>query len=257
MAGRYDSFGLEGKKAIVTGASRGIGRALALGLAEAGADVALVSRTRSTLEEVAEEVEAKGRMGLVIPTDIQNVDDVRAMIDKVQGEFGKIDILVNNACWTDTTPALEVDEDEWDQTMGTCLKGTFFVSQAAARIMKEQGSGKIINIGSTFGKVTFKGRSVYAAAKAAVHHLTRALANEWACDGINVNGVGPCLTETETRKHLFKRPGFVEWATEQMLPCGRWAQPEDMVGAVLFLSSSLSDMVHGHVLMVDGGWTIH
>ena len=123
--------------------------------------------------------------------------------------------------------------------------------------MVQQGSGKIINIGSTLGEVAFTERSVYAAAKAGVHQLTRALALEWAHHGVYVNAVAPCITETTTRRQLMERPGYKEWATSQMLPIRRWAQPDDMLGAVLFLASSLSNMVVGHVLMVDGGWTIH
>lgn len=251
------SFGLQDQVAIVTGASQGIGHALAVGLAEAGAHVALVARTVPKLEAVASEIEALDRKALVVPTDLTDVAQIEAMVTKVHETFGRIDILVNNAAWTDTVPALEVTEEEWDRTMDTSLRGLFFTSQAVARIMIEQGRGKIINTGSSFGVVVFKGRSVYAAAKAAVHHLTRALALEWAAHGVNVNAVGPCITETPTRRHLFERPGYVDWITGEMLPIQRWAQPEDMVGAVLFLSSHLSDMVVGHVLMVDGGWTIH
>jgi len=257
MSRDLSSFGLKDQVAIVTGASQGIGHAIAVGLAEAGAHVALVARTVSKLEAVASEIEGLGRKALVVPTDLVEVAQIEAMVTKVHETFGRIDILVNNAAWTDTVPALEVTEEEWDRTLDTSLKGLFFTSQAVARIMIEQGRGKIINTGSTFGVVAFKGRSVYAATKAAVHHLTRALAIEWAAYGVNVNAVGPCLTETPTRKFLFEREGFVEWVTGEMLPIQRWAQPEDMVGAVLFLASHLSDMVVGHVLMVDGGWTIH
>jgi NAD(P)-dependent dehydrogenase (short-subunit alcohol dehydrogenase family) len=253
----YSSFGLKDKVAIVTGASQGIGRTLANALAVAGAHVALVSRTKSALDEVAGEIETLGRKSLVVPTDLQDVSQIQSMVNGVHKAFGRIDILINNAAWTDTVEALQVTEKEWDQTVDTCLKAIFFTSQAVARIMVEQGSGKIVNIGSTFGQVTFKGRSVYAAAKAGVHHLTRALANEWAAKGINVNAVAPCITETPTRRELLQRPGYKEWATGQMLPIGRWAQPEDFIGPTLFLCSSLSDMVVGHVLMVDGGWTIH
>jgi len=141
--------------------------------------------------------------------------------------------------------------------MAASLKSVFFACQAAARVMIPQGGGKIINIGSNFGVVGFQGRSVYAAAKAGVHHLSRALSLEWARQGVTVNVVAPCITETDSRKVILERPGYKEWATTQMLPAGRWNQPDDLVGAVLFLSSHLSDMVVGHVLMVDGGWTIH
>jgi 2-deoxy-D-gluconate 3-dehydrogenase len=251
------SFGLENQIAIVTGASQGIGRTLAIALAQAGADVALVSRTRSDLETVAKEIEAAGRQALVIPADIQDVAQIRKLVDTVDTTFGKIDILINNAAWTATVEALEATEEEWDQTLDTSLKAIFFASQAAAKIMIQQGRGKIVNIGSTLGRTAFAKRSVYGAAKAGVHQLTRVLALEWAAKGVNVNAVAPCITETPTRRELFERPGYKEWATGQMLPIGRWAQPEDLIGATLFLCSSLSDMVVGHVLMVDGGWTIH
>jgi len=257
MNGDWSSFGLEDQIAIVTGASQGIGRTLAIALAQAGADVALVSRTRSDLEVVAKKIEAVGRKALVISADLQDVSQIRKLIDAVHKTFGKIDILINNAAWTATVEALEATEEEWDQTLDTSLKAIFFVSQAAAKIMIQQGRGKIVNIGSTLGRTAFARRSVYGAAKAGVHHLTRVLALEWASKGINVNAVAPCITETPTRRELFERPGYKEWATGQMLPIGRWAQPEDLIGATLFLCSSLSDMVVGHVLMVDGGWTIH
>ena len=251
------SFGLEDQVAIVTGASQGIGRTLAIALAQAGADVAVVSRTRSDLEAVAKEIEAAGRQALVIPADIQDVSQIRKLVDTVHKTFGKIDILINNAAWTATVEALEATEEEWDQTLNTSLKAIFFACQAVAKIMIQQGRGKIVNVGSTLGRTAFAKRSVYGAAKAGVHQLTRVLALEWAAKGISVNAMAPCITETPTRRELFERPGYKEWATGQMLPIGRWAQPEDLIGATLFLCSSLSDMVVGQVLMVDGGWTIH
>lgn len=257
MTNNYESFGLKDQIAIVTGASQGIGQTLAMGLAQAGVHVALVSRRQLVLEKVAADVEALGRQALVVPTDLRDVAQIRAMVKKVHSTFGQINILINNAAWTDTVPALEVTEEEWDQTVDTSLKSVFFVSQAVAPIMIEQGRGKIVNIGSTLGITAFRRRPVYAAAKAGVHQLTRALALEWASQGIYVNAVGPCVTETPTRRNLFANPDYVKWITEEMFPIRRWAQPEDMIGATLFLCSSLSDMVVGHVLMVDGGWTIH
>jgi 2-dehydro-3-deoxy-D-gluconate 5-dehydrogenase len=256
----YSSFGLRDKIAIVSGASQGIGRAIALGLAQAGAHVVLAKypdKRQDEIKAVQSEIEALGRKAMIVQTDVANVDQVRALMDKTKSSFGRIDILVNNAAWTGTTPALDVTEDEYDRTMAASLKSVFFTSQAAARIMIPQGGGRIINIGSNFGEIAFKSRSVYAAAKAGVHHLSRALSLEWAKDGVLVNVVAPCITETESRKNILERPGYKEWATKEMIPRGRWNQPEDLVGAVLFLSSHLSDMVVGHVLMVDGGWTIH
>jgi 2-dehydro-3-deoxy-D-gluconate 5-dehydrogenase len=256
----YSSFGLRDKVAIVTGASQGIGRAIALGLARAGAHLVLAKypdKRQDEIKSVQDEIEALGRKAMIVQTDVAQVDQVRALVDQTHSTFGRIDILVNNASWTGTTPALDVSEEEYDRTMAASLKSVFFASQAVARVMIPQGGGRIINIGSNFGEIAFKGRSVYAAAKAGVHHLSRALSLEWAKEGVLVNVIAPCITETESRKNILERPGYKEWATGQMIPRGRWNQPEDLVGAVLFLSSPLSDMVVGHVLMVDGGWTIH
>jgi 2-dehydro-3-deoxy-D-gluconate 5-dehydrogenase len=256
----YNAFGLTDKIAIVTGASQGIGRAIALGLAQAGAHLVLAKHPQGRQDEiraVQAEVEALGRKAIVVLTDVSHVDQVQAMIATAKETFGRVDILVNNAGWTGTTAALDVTEEEYDKTMAASLKSVFFACQAAARVMIPQGGGKIINIGSNFGVVAFQGRSVYAAAKAGVHHLSRALSLEWARQGVVVNVVAPCITETDSRKVILERPGYKEWATTQMLPAGRWNQPQDLVGAVLFLSSRLSDMVVGHVLMVDGGWTLH
>ena len=260
MSVDYSSFGLKDKIAIVTGASQGIGRAIALGLAQAGAHLVLAkhpSGRQDEIKQVQAEIEALGRKAIVVLTDVADVAQVQAMVDQAKATFGRVDILVNNAGWTGTTPALDVTEEEYDKTMASTLKSVFFACQAAARVMIPAGGGKIVNIGSNFGIVAFDKRSVYAAAKAGVHHLSRALSLEWARQGVTVNVVAPCITETESRKNIFERPGYREWATTQMLPIGRWNQPDDLVGAVLFLSSHLADMIVGHVLMVDGGWTIH
>ncbi|MEO8594609.1 MAG: SDR family oxidoreductase [Candidatus Solibacter sp.] len=255
----YSSFGLQDKVAIVTGASQGIGRAIAVGLAQAGTHIVLAkypSGRETEIQGVQSEIEALGRRALITRTDVSKVADVNAMVEQAKEAFGRVDILVNNAGWTGNSMAIDVTEEEYDATMAASLKSVFFACQAAARVMIPQGGGKIINIGSNFGVIAFKSRSVYAAAKAGVHHLSRALSLEWARQGVTVNVVAPCITETESRKVILERPGYKEWATQQMLPIGRWNQPEDLVGAVLFLSSSLSDMVVGHTLMVDGGWTI-
>jgi 2-deoxy-D-gluconate 3-dehydrogenase len=206
---------------------------------------------------VKAEIEELGRKAIIVLTDVNHVEQVQLMVDKAVEAFGRVDILVNNAGWTCNAAALDMTEEEYDRTMDATLKSVFFACQAAARAMVPNGGGKIINIGSNFGVVAFKTRSVYAAAKAGVHRLSRALSLEWAKQGVTVNVVAPCITETESRKVILEKPGYKEWATNDMLPVGRWAQPTDIVGAVLFLSSHLSDMVVGHTLMVDGGWTIH
>jgi NAD(P)-dependent dehydrogenase (short-subunit alcohol dehydrogenase family) len=260
MMSDYSSFGLHGKVAVVTGASQGIGKAIALGLAQAGCDLVLAKYPEGRGEEIQQvkgEIEKLGRRALIVVADVGDVAQLQAMFAKTVEAFQRVDILVNNAGWTGNSVALNVTEDEYDRTMSSSLKSVFFACQAAARIMIPQGGGKIINIGSNFGEVAFKSRSVYAAAKAGVHHLSRALSLEWAKDKVSVNVVAPCITETETRRVILEKPGYKEWATTQQIPAGRWNQPEDLVGAVLFLSSHLSDMVVGHVLMVDGGWTLH
>jgi NAD(P)-dependent dehydrogenase (short-subunit alcohol dehydrogenase family) len=255
----YSCFGLKDKIAIVSGASQGIGKAIALGLAQAGAHLVLAkhpSGRQDEIKQVQAEIERLGRKTLVVMTDVADISQVGALIEKAKGAFGRIDILVNNASWTGNSMALDVTEEEFDKTMAASVKSVFFACQAAAKVMIPQGGGKIINLGSNFGVVAFPSRSVYAGAKAAVHHLSRALSLEWAKLGVTVNVVAPCITETDSRKIILERPGYKEWATSTMLPIGRWNQPEDLVGAVLFLSSHLSDMVVGHVLMVDGGWTL-
>jgi 2-deoxy-D-gluconate 3-dehydrogenase len=246
----YSSFGLQDKIAIVTGASQGIGKALALGLAQAGAHLVLGKHPEGRHDEIKHvqaEIEALGRKALIVPVDVSNVVQVRALMEKTKEAMGR----------TGTGPALDVTEEEYDKTMDASVKSVFFACQAAAKIMIPQGGGKIINLGSNFGVVAFQGRAVYAGAKAAVHHLSRALSLEWAKQGVTVNVVAPAITETDSRKVILEKPGYKEWATTQMLPIGRWNQPEDLVGAVLFLSSHLADMIVGHVLMVDGGWTLH
>ena len=260
MAADYSSFGLQDKIAIVTGASQGIGKAIAVGLARAGAHVVLAKHPEGRQDEIKKvqaEIESLGRKAPIIVVDVANVEQVRSLMDQTKAQFGRIDILVNNAGWTGTGPALDVTEEEYDKTMSASVKSVFFACQAAAKVMIPQGRGKIINIGSNFGVIAFSGRAVYAGAKAAVHHLSRALSLEWAKSGVIVNVVAPCITETDSRKVILERPGYKEWATQTMIPAGRWNQPDDLVGAVLFLSSHLSDMVVGHVLMVDGGWTLH
>jgi len=261
MSNDYSSFQLKDKIAIVTGPSQGIGRAVALGLAQAGAHLVLAEHptmNQEALKEVKNEIEKMGRKVLIAPTDIASVAQIRAMVDKAKETFGRIDILVNNASWTCTGPAIDATEEDYDGTVDTNVKNVFFACQAAAKVMIPQGGGRIINIGSNFAISAFRTRAIYAAAKAAVHQLSRALSLEWAKDGVVVNVVAPCITETPSRKPILDKPGYKEWVTTDKLASGRWNQPEDLVGAVLFLASpQLSAQVVGHILMVDGGWTIH
>jgi NAD(P)-dependent dehydrogenase (short-subunit alcohol dehydrogenase family) len=260
MSVDYSSFQLNDKIAIVTGPSQGIGRAIAIGLAQAGAHLVLAEHPayhREALHSVKAEIEALGRGAVVAPTDISDVAQVRAMVEKAVESFGRLDILINNAGWTCNGPALDVTEEDYDKTVNSTVKGTFFACQAAARVMIPQGGGKIVNIGSNFAISAWKGRTVYCGAKADVHQMSRALSLEWAGQGVTVNVVAPCITETESRRPILERPGYKEWVTQEKLPSGRWNQPEDLVGATLFLCSPLAAQVVGHILYVDGGWTIH
>ena len=261
MSTDYSSFQLKDKIAIVTGPSQGIGRAVALGLAQAGAHLVLAehpSYHQDALKELKSEIEGLGRKVLVVPTDVAEVAQIRAMVDQAKQTFGRIDIMVNNASWTCTGLALDATEKDYDDTMSTTVKSVFFACQAAAQVMIPQGGGRIINIGSNFAVSAFRTRTIYCGAKAAVHQLSRALNLEWANKGVVVNVVAPCITETPSRKPILEKPGYKEWATGDKLASGRWNQPEDLVGAVLFLASpQLSAQVVGHILMVDAGWTIH
>ncbi len=253
----YDAFGLRDRVALVTGAGSGIGQALALGLADAGCHLALADLDTAGLMAAADQVRERGQRALAMPTDVRQVAQIEALVEATRAQLGRIDVLVTAAGWTGTTPAEEVTEEEYDHTADTLLRGVFFTCQAVGKVMLAQRQGKIILIGSTLAETAFRGRAVYGALKAGVHALTRALATEWGPRGVHVNCIAPCVTETPTRRNLFDNPDYRRWVLDEKLLTGRWAQPTDHVGAVLFLASPLSDMVLGHVLFVDGGWTIH
>ena len=250
----FPSFDLTGKVAIVTGASRGIGRTLALGLGNAGADVVVASRTIAELESLAEELRAMGRRTLIQPLDVSKVSDIQELSDATMSEFGHIDILVNNAGTHVDEAALDVTEEHWDLVIDTNLKGVFFCSQIIGRVMVEQRKGKIINVSSTFGLVGFKNRAAYSSSKGGVTNLTRVLAIEWGPYNVNVNGIAPTATRTSINENLFADPAWRERVL-RLIPVGRFCQTQDLVGAVIFLASDASDMVTGVTLPVDGGWT--
>lgn len=248
MSGFFD---LSGKAAIVTGANTGIGQAIALALAEAGADVALAGRTAA--EETAGEVQRLGRHALMIGADLSNIDCVDDIVDRTMAEFGSVDILINNAGIIRRSDALDFSEDDWDAVMDTNLKSLFFLSQAAARQMVVQGRGKIINIGSL---LSFQGGirvASYTASKSGVAGLTRLLANEWAARGINVNAIAPGYIATNNTTALQADENRNRQILER-IPAGRWGKPSDLGGAAVFLASAASDYVDGHILTVDGGW---
>jgi NAD(P)-dependent dehydrogenase (short-subunit alcohol dehydrogenase family) len=249
-------FSLTGKVALVTGASRGIGRYVAQGLARYGADIIATGRTVSQLEEAAQEIHQLGRQCLAVPMDITQKADIEKGVEKAFQHFGRIDILVNNAGINIPKPALEVTEEDWRRVMDSNLTGLFFCCQAVGRIMVNQKSGKIINISSQTGTVAIQWRAAYCSSKAGVNLLTKVLALEWGPHNINVNAVAPTFIETPMTKPMLENPAFREMVLNKIL-LGRVGQPKDVLGAVIYLASEASSLVTGHVLLVDGGWTAH
>ncbi len=244
-------FDLSGKVAVVTGANTGIGQAIALSLAMAGADIALVGRSEAT--ETKAKVESMARRAINVSADLSSIAPVPNIIAQALSELGSIDILVNNAGIIRRTDAVDFTEEDWDAVIDTNLKTLFFLSQAAAREMIAKGSGKIINIASM---LTFQGGvrvPSYTASKSGVGGLTKAMANEWAAKGINVNAIAPGYIATNNTAALQADENRNRQIVER-IPAGRWGRAEDIGGAAIFLASSASDYVNGHILAVDGGW---
>jgi 2-deoxy-D-gluconate 3-dehydrogenase len=247
-----EKFSLKGKVALVTGSSRGLGAAMAIALAEAGADVA-VHGSRAVPEFTLQRVSAMGGKHLALVGDVSHAAVCSSLIEQVVERFGTIDILVNNAGTIRRAPAVEHSDEYWQIVIDTNLSSIFRLTKHAGKHMLARGSGKVINIASllTFqGGITVPG---YAAAKGGVGQLTKAFANEWASKGVNVNAIAPGYMETDNTEALRANPERSRQILER-IPAGRWGRPEDLAGAVVFLASSASDYMHGHVLVVDGGW---
>ena len=251
MAG--PSFDLTGKVALVTGGGTGLGRGIAVGLAAAGAFTVVAGRRQQRLEAAVAEMAQAGGKGAWLTADVSRVDEARRLVESVRSRHGRLDILVNAAGINRRGPMLEFSERDWDEVMATNLKGLFFCSQAAARVMKDQGGGKIIHVASLTAERGFPNVAPYGASKAAVAQLTKSMAVEWAPHKITVNAIGPGWFRTEMTDVVFRD---AEWAARTLArhPLGRFGVPEDLAGAAVFLASPAGDYVTGQVLYVDGGY---
>ena len=251
----FSEFDLSGKVALVTGAARGMGREFSLALAKYGADL-VVCDILPELEKIKPEIERLGRRVLIQQADLYKIPEIDAMVNESTRVFGRIDILVNNAGINIPQWATDVTEEAWDRVINLNLKGLFFCCQAVGKMMIRQRKGKIINVSSTMGSVGLERRAAYSSSKAGVNLLTKVLAIEWAPYQINVNAIAPTFVETPLTKPMFEEKGFRDSVLGN-IPLGRIAQPKDITGAIIYLASEASNMVTGHVLLIDGGWTAH
>lgn len=253
---KFPEFDLTGKVAIVTGAGRGLGYHIALALARYGADLFLCSRTVSELEKVQMEIEGLGRRAVIKPVDVRKTSEVQGMVEEARKAFHRIDILVNNAGTNIPQWAIDVTEEAWDTIMDINLKALFFVAQAVGKVMIQQKAGKIINVSSQSGCVGLPKRAAYCASKGGVNLVTKVLAIEWAPHNINVNAIAPTFIETPLAGPILADKEFRDYVLGN-IPLGHVGKPKDVIGAVLYLASAASDMVTGHILLIDGGWTAH
>jgi len=248
-------FDLSGKVALVVGGHGGIGKAIALGLADAGADVIVSSRNLEALKGTVKEIEAKGRKSLAVTADIVDEKQVNDMVAKILKVFPRIDILVNAAGLAIRKPAQSFPIDEWQKVMDTNTRGTFLCCQAVGRVMLKQKSGRIINVSSVRGRYGLPANyAAYCASKGAVDSLTRTLACEWAKSNVLVNAVAPTIVETDLTKSALADPAYAKQMKDR-IPIGKWAVPEDIVGPAIFFASDASSFVTGQILYIDGGVT--
>jgi NAD(P)-dependent dehydrogenase (short-subunit alcohol dehydrogenase family) len=248
-------FDLTGQVGLVTGAARGLGRAISLALANAGADVALGLRDVSTGTDLVREIEAMGRRALPLQMDMTRMDQIVRAIDEAVGHFGRIDILVNNAGLAPENPAENVTEKDFDLTLAVNLKGTFFASQAAGRVMIRQKRGCIVNMSSQAGLAALPTESVYCMTKAAISHFTKCLAVEWGKHNIRVNAVAPTFIHTPGTEECLSNPAFRADVEERIAALHRIGEPMEVAGAVVFLASPAASLITGHTILIDGGWT--
>ncbi len=251
----YPRFDLGGRTALVTGAARGLGRAISLALAHAGADVALGLRDVNADAGLTKEIQRLGRKALALQMDVSKFGQISQAVDKVVKEFGRIDILVNNAGIAPESLAEDVNEEDFDATLAVNLKGTFFASQAAGRVMIQQKSGRIINMSSQAGFAALPTESVYCMTKAAIAHLTKCLAVEWGKHGVTVNAVAPTFINTPGTREYLSDPKHLTDTVERIAALHRIGEPMEVAGAVVFLASPAASLITGETILIDGGWT--
>ncbi len=255
MTNILEKFGLSGRVAVVTGASEGIGRSIALSLAAAGADVVACSRRIEALAETVSEIAALGRHAEACAADLTQLGEIERVKAFVVERFERLDILVNSAGYTVTKPAWEVSEEDWDKTLDISFKGLFFCCQILGGLMRRRKYGKIINLGSTIGRATVAGRAVYGGLKAGIVHLSESLAVEWAPDGIRVNVLAPTAVFTPSRAAILQGELLTHMLSR--IPLGRIAEPGDLATAAIYLAAPASDFITGQTLYVDGGLVAH
>lgn len=255
MAEDFPRFDLKGQVAIVTGAARGLGRAISLALANAGADVALGLLNAKRDDGLAAEIERLGRRALRLQMDVTRMEQIQRAVDQTVAEFGRIDILVNNAGGGYNNLVEDVPEEEFDETVARNLKGTFFASQAAGRVMIRQKSGRIVNMSSQAGFVALPTESVYCMTKAGIAHLTKCLAVEWGKYNITVNAVAPTFIRTPGTEPALSDPEFRAEVIERIAALHRIGEPMEVAGAVVFLASPAASLITGETILIDGGWT--
>jgi NAD(P)-dependent dehydrogenase (short-subunit alcohol dehydrogenase family) len=251
----FPRFDLNGQVALVTGAARGLGRAISLALAHAGADVALGFRDVSSGTDVVNEIAGMGRRALPLQMDVAHLGQIAAAVNQAAAQFGRIDILVNNVGIAPENLAENVTERDFDATLAVNLKGTFFTSQAVGRVMIRQGYGRIINLGSQAGFVALPGEAIYCMTKAAISHLTKCLAVEWGKHNITVNAVAPTFITTPGTDEFLADTAHRADVVERIAALHRIGEPMEVAGAVVFLASPAASLITGDTIMIDGGWT--
>ncbi|HET7494899.1 MAG TPA: 3-oxoacyl-ACP reductase family protein [Candidatus Limnocylindrales bacterium] len=251
----FPDFSLAGRTALVTGAARGLGRAISLALADAGADIVLGLREQGSADALEQEIRGLGRDVLSVQMDVRDLAQIGPAVDAAVERFGRLDILVNNAGLGPSNLAENVTEADFDLTMDVNVKGTFFASQAAGRVMIKQGGGRIINLSSQAGFVALPTEAIYCASKAAVAHLTKCLAVEWGRYGITVNAVAPTFIRTDGTAEALSDPVFEADVVERIAALHRIGEPMDVAGAVVFLASPAASLITGTTTLIDGGWT--